>query len=1070
MLDKGWFVGKRTGFVLATIHQGSSLSMWKTIASEAEKRPNDVLFVFPGGRIDNSVSNEFLRNEIYSLVNGSNLDTAIVWSSSITGEKGIDATVELVEKIISSGIPVVSLGYTIDGIPSVDFNAYSGVFSEVCHLIRVHGARKIAFLRGPNSHPSAPVRFQAYKDALQRNGIVFNPLLVSSPSDWVDGGKAIRELVEGRGLVPGIDFDSLVSPSDMMLLWAVKYLESKGVSIPREVRVAGFNDTVENSLNSVETTTVKMPIRALATTAYTLSQEIVEYPEDLHASIILPTELILRKSCGCSNSFGGFENASKTISDWDSLSKWLQNRIDNEAGVKTLIELLEKLYIHGWFMKQEGPYPISRLLDKYFSNGGKADLLFESMDLAEKVFKAEPLALDARELIHYLAIHFTNRSNNLVNFEDRMQREVMDKFKMELLAISSIEDLIDRLQHSLPSLGIRKAFLILKKDEETSTFAGGFECNIKLDKGVDFPSNLIIDPEHSISLESGVYIIEPLIYNNNYIGYLIISANSRHDGIVLEDIRNVISASLKGIELFKVASQKSYAAEAAEIQSQEFYAKLSEGLRGPLGDIQRMADEDLNVHREDIRNSATAALHMLELALAERGDLNLSKHLVPGSEIIGLIRHSDRLDIEAPDLMPALEIDKETFSKIFTALIDLIYPRESESAPKIKISLKATSVEFALTGGWDQSLLEQNSTLLYAEKLVLMHSGSFAFSTESIILNFPYPSLSGVLSIPANSGKVVYIRGGETQIPRLSSGTEIMEITESDLVLQGFKFPSEAVSIMWDVSVEYYSSRIVLNLLRNHVDTKSLPFICFGIKKEAPSLFAALEGTVDKSDKSIIYSIGAFPSSFNKLREFATVIELSTYADAEDVENEGALVFVYDLPLEGVVKLRNSLKFSRTPIIVIKDQFSLEDAEMLSDVPNVLFANTCILESDDFNARVLGIFGGGELLPPLTSALVKKAIVYLNKNASSQISRWQLAAAVNISEDYLTRIFRRETGISPWDYLNRYRIQMASRLLTQTGLSINEIAKETGFQDQAYFCRVFKKVKGFPPGKVRQRF
>ncbi len=147
----------------------------------------------------------------------------------------------------------------------------------------------------------------------------------------------------------------------------------------------------------------------------------------------------------------------------------------------------------------------------------------------------------------------------------------------------------------------------------------------------------------------------------------------------------------------------------------------------------------------------------------------------------------------------------------------------------------------------------------------------------------------------------------------------------------------------------------------------------------------------------------------------------------------------------------------------------MKEADELKEVPNVLIVNTCILESEEFISRLIGIFGGGELLPPLTSALVKKSIAYLNKNASLQISRWQLAAAVNISEDYLTRIFRKEIGISPWDYLNRYRIQLASKMLTQTGASVNEIARDIGFQDQAYFCRVFKKIKGFPPGHLRAR-
>ena len=72
-----------------------------------------------------------------------------------------------------------------------------------------------------------------------------------------------------------------------------------------------------------------------------------------------------------------------------------------------------------------------------------------------------------------------------------------------------------------------------------------------------------------------------------------------------------------------------------------------------------------------------------------------------------------------------------------------------------------------------------------------------------------------------------------------------------------------------------------------------------------------------------------------------------------------------------------------------------------------------------------------------------------------------------MSEDYLTRIFKKELGLSPWDYLNRYRIWMAGTLLRNTGMSVNDVAEATGFQDQAYFCRVFKKIRGFSPSRVR---
>ena len=109
------------------------------------------------------------------------------------------------------------------------------------------------------------------------------------------------------------------------------------------------------------------------------------------------------------------------------------------------------------------------------------------------------------------------------------------------------------------------------------------------------------------------------------------------------------------------------------------------------------------------------------------------------------------------------------------------------------------------------------------------------------------------------------------------------------------------------------------------------------------------------------------------------------------------------------------------------------------------------------------------MLPPFTGLIVKRAIAYLNDHATQPISRWQLAEAVSISEDYLARIFRKELGLSPWDYLNRYRIQLSVSLLLGSGRTLSEIARDSGFQDQAYFCRVFKKIKGFSPGHVRQR-
>ncbi len=61
------------------------------------------------------------------------------------------------------------------------------------------------------------------------------------------------------------------------------------------------------------------------------------------------------------------------------------------------------------------------------------------------------------------------------------------------------------------------------------------------------------------------------------------------------------------------------------------------------------------------------------------------------------------------------------------------------------------------------------------------------------------------------------------------------------------------------------------------------------------------------------------------------------------------------------------------------------------------------------------------------------------------------------------------TGRSPIDYLNCYRVDRASEMLTETEKSIIDIAAECGFYDLSYFIKVFKKYKG-PPGAVQKTF
>ncbi|MBN1260352.1 MAG: substrate-binding domain-containing protein [Anaerolineae bacterium] len=100
--------------------------------------------------------------------------------------------------------------------------------------------------------------------------------------------------------------------------------------------------------------------------------------------------------------------------------------------------------------------------------------------------------------------------------------------------------------------------------------------------------------------------------------------------------------------------------------------------------------------------------------------------------------------------------------------------------------------------------------------------------------------------------------------------------------------------------------------------------------------------------------------------------------------------------------------------------------------------------------------------------LVRQAMAFIHEHYANPISRSDIAQHVALSDDYLTFCFRKELGVTPITYLNRFRVNQARRLLTETHKSITEIALEIGFSDSGYFSRVFRREVGLSPEAYRQ--
>ncbi|MDR2480365.1 MAG: hypothetical protein LBD48_13800, partial [Treponema sp.] len=165
---------KRIGLILASIHTGVSQNVWASFVRNAVIG-NASLFIFPGGRLNARQDYENLRNPVYYLVNEENLDGCISWSSTIRYTQSKEEFEHFHKNL--EPLPYVTLAFKVPGRPCVEFDAYSGMKALVTHCITVHGAKKIAFLRGPDFHQSAQARFEGYCDALKEAGLAGGSLL-----------------------------------------------------------------------------------------------------------------------------------------------------------------------------------------------------------------------------------------------------------------------------------------------------------------------------------------------------------------------------------------------------------------------------------------------------------------------------------------------------------------------------------------------------------------------------------------------------------------------------------------------------------------------------------------------------------------------------------------------------------------------------------------------------------------------------------------------------------------------------------------------------------------------------
>lgn len=200
------------------------------------------------------------------------------------------------EILLGARIPVINIGGKREGYLNI-LNDEIASFSRIIdHLINVHGCRELFHVAGKPDYYFTKERLKAYQDVLEANDIAFDPEKVYYGNLWRDCGDAAldRILEVYSGKLP----DAIVCANDYMAIGIANSCRERGIDIPRDVLLTGFDGVDAASQGFPSITTSKQPFEKMGYQGILTLLDIIA-GKKVQADVRIPGDVLLNQSCGC---------------------------------------------------------------------------------------------------------------------------------------------------------------------------------------------------------------------------------------------------------------------------------------------------------------------------------------------------------------------------------------------------------------------------------------------------------------------------------------------------------------------------------------------------------------------------------------------------------------------------------------------------------------------------------------------------------------------------------------------------------------------------------------------------
>jgi DNA-binding LacI/PurR family transcriptional regulator/GAF domain-containing protein len=557
------------GFLVDTLALGYQSAVWQGMISSAQEQDVNLL-CFVGGVLRSSFEFVAQRNVLYDLVSAENVDGLVILSGAlgtvITGEE----LAGFCERY--RPLPMVSVALAIEGVPSVLLDNYQSMREAIVHLVEVHGYRRIAFYHKHEGHPEADAWYRAYADVLAEHGLPLDPDLVV-PGSYYDMPKdGIRLLLDERK----VDFDALVAVDDRTALSALEVLQARGIRVPDDVAVVGFDDVEDSRFVTPPLTTVRQPLREQGRRAIEMVLAQLR-GEETPQRTTLQARLVVRQSCGCLPQAAARAAAGPVVLTGDSFEAAFVARRG-----EVLAEVMQAIEAFSSGVDQEA---VKQVLDSFVAElvDGSTGTFLSTLGLALRHVTTVGGDVDAwQEVISALRRHvlpylgdsdarsraedlwqqsrvIIGETAQLIQARRRLQEAQRDGIVREigqsLIATLHLEELTDLIVRQLPRIGVSSCYISLYEGKEMPPeqsrliLAYSGRERIELEAGgVCYPSRRLV-PEGLLPRQRRhTLVAESLHFGENQLGFVLLEAEPEERSLY-DALRGQLSSALQEVLL-----------------------------------------------------------------------------------------------------------------------------------------------------------------------------------------------------------------------------------------------------------------------------------------------------------------------------------------------------------------------------------------------------------------------------------------------------------------------------------------------------------------------------------------